>query len=366
MGNFPSSVSDSSRPFFGTGGVPGPAGQDAIYLYPSTPVVPIPSDADGGNPSYASNTSEILVYIAGVIQTGWTLAYSSGSNCVGTVNNGVEPRTASITSVTADSGYADFTATKNGVTLYFRLHFAKAKAGATGPAGADGNDGATGDTGATGPAGTAGTGVVLIKKSIAVSSGVTASGFSDGGSSNTLITFSSDHGYSVGDWIHVYSSGGYNDEVQVETTPLSTTLTVAIPYTATGNPMYVFNMENLRNLALITGQNLVFPDVLSAGMKPIEIHLVCTNDSIGAIQAAAGNAQYPNSGWSNYFSGGWVANEGQIVSRDLRNSPLAMRVLQTDNDIWLRFTTTTAWNLLTANTWELHIAYINYDLTYTP
>ena len=147
--NFPPSSSDSSKPILVATTLSGDQGDPALYTVPVSPVVPIPCDNDGTNPVYTSATSKIYILKAGAVQTGWTLAYVDGSGCTGTVNNTVEPRTATIANVSAISGYANFTAAKSGEeTLYFRVYFAKMPEGATGAKGDTGDTGAKGDTGA--------------------------------------------------------------------------------------------------------------------------------------------------------------------------------------------------------------------------
>ena len=160
---FPTSGSDSSKPFITGTLIKGDQGFPALYVIVQTPTVAIPCDNDGGNPVVAGAISEVHVMKAGALQTGWNLAYDSGLNCTGAVNNGPEPGECYIASVSGAYGYADFTATKAGeVTQGFRMHFTKVPEGATGATGAKGDDGDAGDAGSTGATGSDGTGVVVV------------------------------------------------------------------------------------------------------------------------------------------------------------------------------------------------------------
>lgn len=376
MGNFPSSVSDSSRPFFQKYETIGPAGADAIYIYPAVPVVPIPSDNDGSNPSYASATSAIYVYIAGVIQTGWTLAYNSSSNCSGSVNNSIEPRTATIGGVTADSGYAQFTATKGSVILTFRLYFSKVKAGIQGVTGATGSTGPTGSIGLTGAQGDPGTGLVILKRRITAQAGIVVTKEEETGA--LQINYPSDHNLSIGDYVWVEQSGVYSGGYPVLDVISTTSVKLWAAWNATAGTVTAYDPAYFRTLANGDNQVIALLNIIPYGAKILEWQLLFANDNAGAIDPfTVSIGDIAQLGLTTvdptWLSGAYLSSVGDLLARD-RRSKVEMRTeYVSPGDV----TPSIYLNISPGggNQWdsdmlnfelEFLVSYINYNPTYTP
>lgn len=308
--NFPPSSGDSSKPILVANVSTGPEGPAAVYAYPAGPVVPIPCDNDGSNPVYTSATSDILVYQDGLLLTGWTMAYITGSNCDATVNNGVEPRTVTIDNVTAISGYADFTATKAGVILSFRVYFSKMPQGEQGIQGIKGDQGDKGDTGLTGAAGTDGTGLAMLKFTVSVKDEFTGTvGITDSGGFMRL-TFSVDPGLVETEWLYMQSiTPTWQYDGYVTAVIGGGVYDTNVVYEA-GGTMYVWSYRNFRKggpwpsagVNAVGSQDLYFDFILPVGAKLDEVAVMKTEENTIITFWSAGYQPWPLSGYDRYMA----------------------------------------------------------------
>ena len=364
---FPPSSSDSSKPILIASDLKGDTGSSPVYVYPAVPVIPIPCDNDGSNPVYSAATSDILVYLGSVLQTGWTLAYVTGSNCTGSVNNAVEPRTATIAAVTDIAGYAEFTAAKLGTTLIFRVYFSKVPEGATGASGVTGPTGSTGATGSVGATGSDGTGVVVIKKTITIDAGVVVASKEDYGDGTLQMNFASAHGYTLGDFVYIYGATIYDNEVIITEIVDSDSIKVDIAYSGLGGTLTCYDQKLLRSVASIAAQNVGFNDIIPVGAKILEWQLMMTDlDNLPnyyPLTVSIGTSRYSSSGYNSWLSGAYMQDLGQIISRD-RRSTVSMSKLVADS--WLRFTPGINFSDSQYDGMEFQflIAYINYAPDY--
>ncbi len=311
---FPPGSSDSSKPVLVATTLSGDQGDPALYTVPASPVVPIPCDNNGTNPVYDSATSQIWILKAGAVQTGWTLAYISGSGCTGTVNNTVEPRTATIADVSADSGYANFSATKSSEeTLYFRVYFSKMPEGAIGDTGAAGAKGDTGAQGDQGAAGNDATGLIVQKKVIEVRDSKTAA-VTNNGSGFMRLTFGSVHGYVLGEKITFGDNGAVYDMggLAYITNVVNTTV-IDIDYTYLGNAnVDTWSCWHLGRggsyypfINTASSQYLDFENTIPVGAKLQEVFLQKTfgfeqGADAGYLLWDCGYARYSNAGYNTY------------------------------------------------------------------
>lgn len=369
---YPASVPDSSRTFLTSTGLKGDQGDPAIYAFPAVPVVPIPCESDGSSPVYTSATSQILIMQGGNLLTGWTLAYVSGSNCTGSVNNGVEPRTATIAAVTAASGYAEFTATKAATTLRFRLYFAKVYKGEKGDTGDTGAAGPAGDPGPAGAAGADGTGLVVVHKTITVDSGETVTK-EDYGDGNLQINYSSAHGLTLGEYVWVLQAGVYDGGYEILEVVDEDSLKLDVAYVATAGTVTAFDMKHLRDVANGTTQVVAFDNIIPHGSKILEWQLLQIDDNVGnmnPLTVTIGRVAYGNVEASDYeyLQGEIFDGEGVLKFRD-RRATIPMNISGTKHDIFIQITPSGGdqWNaeLLTLEM-EFFIAYINYAPTWAP
>jgi hypothetical protein len=368
---FPTTISDTNREILTKTSLKGDTGDSAWNIFPKSPIIPIPCDNDGSNPVYTSASSEILIMRANLVQTGWTLAYVSGSGCNGTVNNTVEPRQASIANVSAPSGYAEFTATKDGVVLLFRLYFSKVPEGATGSAGATGATGPAGAAGATGAAGSDGTGLVVVKKEITVGTGVSVSK-QDYGDGNLQINYPSSHGLLQGDYVWIYLSGVYNGGYEVLTVVDADSVKLNVAYSAAVGTVTAYDAGKFRALADNSPQVVALNNFVPYGSKVLEWHIIWADanpPNVNPVSIDFGDTMVGNLGtmYGNWITGGLLTAEGSVLSRD-RRSTLALNVTAAKN-MYLMLTPggPELWNTyLQTIKLELLLAYINFNPTYTP
>lgn len=154
----------------GPQGPTGPNGVDAVSSILSNDAHVVPADAAGNVTSYAGAVATMTVF-KGIADdtTNWTFSQAL-TNVTVTASGSPANRTATVTGLTADVGFVDFTATRSGyATQVRRFTIAKGKqgtqgptgpTGGTGPQGPQGPTGPTGGTGPQGPAGGAGPGLV--------------------------------------------------------------------------------------------------------------------------------------------------------------------------------------------------------------
>lgn len=121
-------------------GPAGPAGKDAIVGVLSNEFQGIPTDSQGNNGNYTGASSTMYVFIGSVDDSAnWTVTATPSAGVTGSLAG----KTYTVTNLTVDSGYVDFTASRSGyssVTARFTL--SKVKSGADG---VDGSPGAPGD-----------------------------------------------------------------------------------------------------------------------------------------------------------------------------------------------------------------------------
>jgi len=372
MSKYPPRSSDSSKLILTRTGLKGDQGDPALYVILQTPVIGIPCDNDGSNPILGAAISEVHVLKAGVLQTGWTLAYTSGFQCTGTVNNTVEPRLCYISTVSGAMGWASFTATKSGeITQTFKLYFVKVPEGADGPTGSTGAKGDTGAAGAAGAAGADGTGLVVVHKTMTVEAGdtVTKSDYGDG---TLQLDYGAAHGLVVGDWVRVVQTGVYDDNRPVHTVVDSDNIKLDIAYDATAGTVTAYDMKDFQSVLEIGSQFVAFNEVIPQGAKVLEFQIICTDDNSGAIWPIAvrigtnytGNLTEVIGSWLN---GDYVYQEGVVVSRD-RRSTISMNIAG-DQSLYIQAIAgyMDEWSVALANyQLELFVAYIAYPLGWTP
>lgn len=373
---FPPGSSDSNKSILTATGLKGDQGDPALSVVLQVPSVIIPCDNAKENLVYTFAESEVQILKAGVLQTGWTLAFTTGSNCTGAVDNGVEPRVASIDVVfdvgpgAFDAGYAEFSATKSGeVTQTFRLYFALGVQGDVGATGATGITGDTGAAGATGPAGADGTGIIIVKKDIVVlpyQTGTTA----DGGGDLTFIDFGAPHGFLDGQSVRVGSdvtgvAGSFYVAEYISTTRIRT----HIPFSEVGIiTVYVYDGENLRDIPDYQPQIISFtPSIVPLGAKVLEWQLFIkdfTGTLPGPLAISIGPEPYNDPAYNDWLAGAYLNAKGALVSRDRRSE--TDMVIVDDFGLHLRVDCYPYWWSTAANDIELQflLAYIDYDPDY--
>lgn len=114
----------------GATGATGPTGAGGLVIDLSQDSCVVPANSDGSSPILTTAVTTLKVYEGGTDVTGsWSLSATPGSGVTGTFSTGVY----TVTNLTVDSSYVDFTATRVGYpTLTIRFNIAKAKAGANG------------------------------------------------------------------------------------------------------------------------------------------------------------------------------------------------------------------------------------------
>lgn len=111
-------------------GAPGPAGAGGLVIDLSQDSCVVPANSDGGSPILTNAVTTVKVYEGGSdVTSSWSLVATAGSGVTGTFSSG----TYTVTNLTVDSSYVDFTATRAGYpTLTIRFNIAKARAGTNG------------------------------------------------------------------------------------------------------------------------------------------------------------------------------------------------------------------------------------------
>lgn len=116
----------------------GQAGATAnIYLTQTG--IAIPADNDGANPVFTNASTTVTVYEGQTDESAnWSVTASPSTGITGTLST----RTYTLTGMTVDTGYVEFTATRSGYDpLVIRLSVTKVRAGATGATGPAGDVG---------------------------------------------------------------------------------------------------------------------------------------------------------------------------------------------------------------------------------
>ncbi len=95
----------------------------------------IPCAADGSSPDFTGASSALSVFLGG---SDITNLYSISATPSSGITGSLSGQTYTVTGMTVDSGYVDFTATRSGwPTLTKRFSLARVKKGTTGPQGID-------------------------------------------------------------------------------------------------------------------------------------------------------------------------------------------------------------------------------------
>ena len=99
----------------------------------------IPADNDGSNPVFTNASTTVTVYEGQVDESAnWSVTASPSTGITGSLVG----KTYTLTGMTVDTGYVEFTATRSGYSnLVVRLSVTKVRAGATGPEGPAGDVG---------------------------------------------------------------------------------------------------------------------------------------------------------------------------------------------------------------------------------
>ena len=108
----------------------GAAGKDVYSVVMSNESHTLPCDAQGDVTSYIGASTEITIYMGGVDDTeNWNISAVPSSGVQGTFSNNIY----TVTSLTVDAGYVEFTCTKEGTnTIKKRFSLLKQKQGASG------------------------------------------------------------------------------------------------------------------------------------------------------------------------------------------------------------------------------------------
>lgn len=116
----------------------GQDGQTANIFLTQTGIA-IPADNDGANPVFTNASTTVTVYEGQTDESAnWSVTASPSTGITGTLST----RTYTLTGMTVDTGYVEFTATRSGYDpLVIRLSVTKVRAGATGPTGPAGDVG---------------------------------------------------------------------------------------------------------------------------------------------------------------------------------------------------------------------------------
>lgn len=128
--------------------IKGQDGNDAITAVLSNESATVPANTSGAVTSFATAVTTMSI-LKGTVDdsANWTVSVAATSNLLGTLNG----KTYTVSSLTANSGYVDLTASRSGyASITKRFTVSKSMQGATGP---QGPQGLKGDTGPQGPQG---------------------------------------------------------------------------------------------------------------------------------------------------------------------------------------------------------------------
>lgn len=113
-----------------TNGTNGANGTNAIMGVLSNDSHSVPTDSTGGSGNFTGASSTLTIYEGASVATGWTIVQTR-SNV--TVTEATSSATATVTAMSADTGYVEFTASKSGYSnIVKRFTLTKNKAGANG------------------------------------------------------------------------------------------------------------------------------------------------------------------------------------------------------------------------------------------
>lgn len=114
----------------------GADGKSAITALLTNESHVIPCDKNGSNGNYTGANSTMMIYEGSVdVSSSWTVTATASTGITGSLSG----RTYTITGISADSGYVDFTAKRNGYSnVTKRFNVTRTKVGATGSTGSAG------------------------------------------------------------------------------------------------------------------------------------------------------------------------------------------------------------------------------------
>lgn len=114
----------------------GADGKSAITALLTNESHVIPCDKNGSNGNYTGANSTMMIYEGSIdVSSSWTVTATASTGITGSLSG----RTYTITGISADSGYVDFTAKRNGYSnVTKRFNVTRTKVGATGSTGSAG------------------------------------------------------------------------------------------------------------------------------------------------------------------------------------------------------------------------------------
>ncbi len=203
---------------------------DGMTVYLSNEGMSLPADSDGVVTSYTGASTTMYIFLGQVDDSAaWSVAATPSTGVAGAFGSGPALRTYTITSLTVESAYVDFVATKQGFqSVRRRFSLSKARRGMPGNDGADGVDGTPGSDGTPGAEG------ISAKKAYAASftATTTTAPASTLGPSSVP---SQNQGGIVGTWsltVPTIVSGQYMWIVDGSYSPVTNQITWSVPYWA--------------------------------------------------------------------------------------------------------------------------------------
>jgi hypothetical protein len=105
-------------------------GLSPVNIYLSQAAIAIPANADGSSPDFTNASTTVSIFEGGTdVSSSWSVSASPSTGITGTLST----RTYTLTGMTVDTGYVEFTASRSGYTnLVIRLAVSKAKKGTDG------------------------------------------------------------------------------------------------------------------------------------------------------------------------------------------------------------------------------------------
>lgn len=164
----------------------GATGANAISLVLNNDAHVVPADSSGNVTSFTGAASTVFIYEGATdVSSLWTVT-KVDTNCTSTLST----RTATVTALSADVGYVDFTATRSGYSnLTARFTVSKARQGTAGTNGTNGTNGSNGTRGS-------------------VTAYASGSAWSDSTANSAILTFTGSSTLVVGDTVTI--SNGTN------------------------------------------------------------------------------------------------------------------------------------------------------------
>lgn len=391
MSSYPPLSQDSGKPFLQATSTKGDPGDPALIAIANPSSLALPCDSDGSNVIYTNADIYVSVISGNIIladeslANGWTMTVDTATNVTATISG----LTASITNISADEGSLKLKLSHTNYNdVYVTAKIYKAYKGAQGPQGTQGVKGDTGSQGIQGPQGDPGTGLVVVKKNIIVADPIDVAAVTDNGSGYCRLTFSSDPGLSLGQYLYIIDANGANYDSSAIITNVISTLIIDtdLSYSQDAN-VDVFDMHHYRKngtygSALINPslyQTLAFPNIVPVGAKLEDLAFIRTGTA-GTSQTYLlhniGYSKYPNAGYNAYVSQ-WgnsiIGRMKQINLWDTSRSEYTYEFIISLSDnrrnIFVRsqkYSSSAYWNTDLANeTWELFVTYRYFNTAYS-